>query len=59
MVLWVRISGMSVLRCRQCENPIQADAVATAASKDSQETGGDAIAFHVASRITQVPSGAQ
>ena len=40
-------------------DPRAADALPIAASSDSQETGGRAIAFLVASRITHVPSGAQ
>ena len=50
---------MSVLCCCQYPDPIRAEPTAPAASSDSQETGGDAIAFRAASRITQVPSGAQ
>jgi hypothetical protein len=50
---------MSVLYGTHVPDPVRKTARATAASSDTQETGFELIAFLAASRITQVPSGAQ
>jgi hypothetical protein len=50
---------MSVLFATHVPEPVRVTARATAMSSDSQDTEGELIAFRVASRITQVPSGAQ
>ena len=56
---WVRSSGMSVLCGSHVPDPVMETARATAMSSDAQWIGGELIAFRTASRITQVPSGAQ
>ena len=53
------VQGSACCADTQVSDPRSADACPTAASSDSQMTGGFAIAFLVASRITHVPSGAQ
>ncbi len=50
---------MSVLCGIQRSDPITADAWWIALSSETARTGGFAIAFRAASRITHVPSGAQ
>jgi hypothetical protein len=50
---------MSVECCTQLPDPVRETACTIAMSSDAQEIGFELIAFRAASRITQVPSGAQ